>query len=177
MTQPLRFSSAASLIVLGSIIAGCAAHQNRVGSMAHVTKPVGNVGLATQALAALESNNAPMAIDLADKAVAKSPTDATVRALLGNAYFAGGRFRSASRPETTTGEIGIAQEGPDSSVSRRLGDGLIGEVDRHRSIVRFESRERLGGEADIPNRLGDMRHRANAVLMRGTSRDYRTQHD
>ena len=95
MNQPLRFSSAASLIVLGSMIAGCAAHQARVGSAAHVTKPAGNVGLATQALAALESNNAPMAIDLAEKAVAKSPTDAPVRALLGNAYFAGGRFRSA----------------------------------------------------------------------------------
>lgn len=95
MTQPLRFSSAASLIVLGSMIAGCAAHQTRVGAAAHVAKPNANAGLATQALAALESNNAPMAIDLAEKAVAKSPADAPVRALLGNAYFAGGRFRSA----------------------------------------------------------------------------------
>jgi Flp pilus assembly protein TadD len=77
------------------MIAGCAAHQARVGSAAHVTKVDENAGLATRALVALNSNNAPLAIDLAERAVAKSPTDAPVRALLGNAYFAGGRFRSA----------------------------------------------------------------------------------
>ena len=37
----------------------------------------------------------PLAIDLAEKAVAKNPDDAGFRALLGNTYFAGGRFRSA----------------------------------------------------------------------------------
>ena len=96
MNQPLRFSSAASLVVLGSMIAGCAAHQARVGSATHVNgKAQENASYATRALAALSSNNAPMAIDLAERAVAKSPTDASVRALLGNCYFAGGRFRSA----------------------------------------------------------------------------------
>lgn len=95
MNQPLRFSSAASLIVLGSMIAGCAAHQSRVTAATHVTKPDENAGLATRALAALNSNNVPLAIDFAEKAVAKSPADAPVRALLGSAYFAGGRFHSA----------------------------------------------------------------------------------
>ena len=56
---------------------------------------VGDVGLATRALAALNSNNVPMAIDYAERAVAKTPNDAGFRTLLGNAYFAGGRFRSA----------------------------------------------------------------------------------
>ena len=37
----------------------------------------------------------PTAIDLAERAVAKTPDDAGFRALLGNAYFAGGRFASA----------------------------------------------------------------------------------
>jgi len=96
MNQPLRFSSAASLVVLGSMIAGCAAHQARVGSATHVnTKAPENASYATRALAALSSNNVPMAISLAEQAVTKSPTDASVRALLGNCYFAGGRFRSA----------------------------------------------------------------------------------
>jgi tetratricopeptide (TPR) repeat protein len=36
-----------------------------------------------------------MAIDFAERAVANKPNDAGFRALLGNAYFAGGRFRSA----------------------------------------------------------------------------------
>lgn len=96
MNQPLRFSSAASLVVIGSVIAGCAAHQARVGSATHVNDKVQeNASYATRALAALSSNNAPMAIALAEQAVAKSPTDASVRMLLGNSYFAGGRFRSA----------------------------------------------------------------------------------
>jgi Flp pilus assembly protein TadD len=50
---------------------------------------------ATRALAALDANNFPLAIDLAEKAVAKSPDQASVRTLLANAYFAGGRFHSA----------------------------------------------------------------------------------
>src|SRR5262249_22953847 len=46
-------------------------------------------------MAALNSNDIPTAISFAEKAVAKTPNDAGFRALLGNAYFAGGRFASA----------------------------------------------------------------------------------
>ncbi|HET7282048.1 MAG TPA: hypothetical protein VFI67_06970, partial [Sphingomicrobium sp.] len=89
MTQPLRFSTAASLIVLGSMIAGCAAPQARVGSASHLGgKTDENVGLATRALAALNANQVPQAIQLAEQATARTPTAADIRALLGNAYFA-----------------------------------------------------------------------------------------
>jgi D-alanyl-D-alanine carboxypeptidase len=54
-----------------------------------------NVGLATRALASLNANNLPAAISFAEQAVEKSPNDAGYRALLGNAYFAAGRFASA----------------------------------------------------------------------------------
>jgi Flp pilus assembly protein TadD len=77
------------------MIAGCAAPQSHFGAASSVSKVDPNAALGTRALAALNSNNAPLAIELAEKAVAKSPDDDTVRALLGNAYFAGGRFRSA----------------------------------------------------------------------------------
>jgi Flp pilus assembly protein TadD len=98
MNKPLRFSSAASLVVLGSVIAGCAAPQARVGAASHVgPKANEEVGLATRALAALNSNDIPAAIDFAERAVAKTPGEASFRALLGNAYFAGGRFRSAEQ--------------------------------------------------------------------------------
>jgi len=98
MTKPLRFSSAASLVVLGSVIAGCAAPQARVRAASHVSaKADQEVGLATRALAALNSNNIPMAIDFAERAVANTPSDPSFRALLGNAYFAGGRFHSAEQ--------------------------------------------------------------------------------
>jgi Flp pilus assembly protein TadD len=95
MNQPLRSSSAASIVVLASILAGCAASQSVSGGATNFGGKVGDIGLATRALDALNSNKVPQAIDLAERAVAKSPTDAGFRALLGNAYFAGGRFRSA----------------------------------------------------------------------------------
>ena len=95
MHKPLRTTSAASLVVLATMIAGCATPQTRVVGAQFGGKATVEVGLATRALAALNSNNVPLAIDLAERAVAKTPTDAGFRALLGNAYFAGGRFRSA----------------------------------------------------------------------------------
>jgi Flp pilus assembly protein TadD len=96
MNQPLRTTSALSLVILSSMIAGCAAPQSRVGSATHVGgKADPDAGLATRALAALNSNNVPMAIELGERAVAKNPGDAILRALLGNAYFAAGRFHSA----------------------------------------------------------------------------------
>jgi D-alanyl-D-alanine carboxypeptidase len=96
MNQQLRTGSAASLVVLASMLAGCAAPQAHVGAATYFGgKSGGDVGLATRALAALNSNNVPEAINLAERAVAKSPNDAGFRALLGNAYFAGGRFHSA----------------------------------------------------------------------------------
>ena len=95
MHKPLRNTSAASLVVLATMIAGCATPQTRVVGAQFGGKATVEIGLATRALAALNSNNVPMAIELAERAVAKTPTDAGFRALLGNAYFAGGRFRSA----------------------------------------------------------------------------------
>src|SRR6478672_2241074 len=96
MNQPLRTSSAVSLVILSSMIAGCAAPSAHMGAATHFGgKAEGDVGLASRALSALNSNNVPLAIELAERAVAKSPNDAGFRALLGNAYFAGGRFRSA----------------------------------------------------------------------------------
>ena len=99
MKQALRSSTAAS-IVLASILAGCAAPAARTGAATSFGGQVGDVGLATRALEALNSNKVPQAIELAQQAVAKSPTDAGFRALLGNAYFAGGRFRSAEAAYT-----------------------------------------------------------------------------
>jgi Flp pilus assembly protein TadD len=96
MNQPLRTSSAASLVALASMIAGCAAPQGHVGAAsAYNKKDAGDVAYGTRAIAALNENNAFLAVELAEKAVAKSPQDDTVRGLLANAYFAAGRFGSA----------------------------------------------------------------------------------
>jgi len=95
MNKSLRSSSAASIVVLASILAGCAAPEARTDSASHFGGKVGDIGLATRAQVALNAHKIPEAIQLAEQAVAKLPTDAGFRALLGNAYFAGGRFRSA----------------------------------------------------------------------------------
>ena len=93
MTTPLRFGSAVSAIALASMLAGCATTQPKTHFGGKVADE--NVGLATRAMAALNSNQIPTAIDFAEKAVAQNPDDAGFRALLGNIYFAGGRFASA----------------------------------------------------------------------------------
>jgi Flp pilus assembly protein TadD len=91
MSRPLRFGSAASAIALASMLAGCATPQKTgFGGKADM-----NVGLATRALMALNAKDIPTAIDFAERAVEKNPGDAGFRALLGNAYFAAGRFWSA----------------------------------------------------------------------------------
>ena len=96
MSKPFRFASAASLVTLATMIAGCAAPQHHAASVSGFGGQAdGEVGLATRALAALNSNDIPTAISFAERAVEKTPNDAGFRALLGNAYFAGGRFASA----------------------------------------------------------------------------------
>lgn len=93
MTTPLRFGSAVSAIALATMLAGCATTQPKTHFGGRAADE--NVGLATRAMAALNSNKIPEAIDFAERAVAQNPDDAGFRALLGNAYFAGGRFASA----------------------------------------------------------------------------------
>jgi D-alanyl-D-alanine carboxypeptidase len=96
MPKAHRFGSAISVLALASMIGGCAAPHDRVSSASGFGgKTGGEIGLATQAMAALNSNNIPSAINFAERAVAKTPNDAGFRALLGSTYFAGGRFRSA----------------------------------------------------------------------------------
>lgn len=94
MSKAFQFGSAISFAAVASIMAGCAAPQSHVAT-SFGGKANENVGLATRAMAALNSNDIPAAISFAERAVAKTPNDAGFRALLGNAYFAAGRFQSA----------------------------------------------------------------------------------
>src|SRR5688572_766259 len=92
MSQPIRFAPTLTAIAMASVIAGCATPQ-AAGSGASVGKT--NIGVATRALAALNSNDFANAVKYGEQAVENSPNDAGLRALLGNAYFASGRFASA----------------------------------------------------------------------------------
>ena len=97
MSKPLRFAPAFTALAMASAIAGCAAPQFGTRSASNFGGKVdkANIGIATKALMALNSNDYATAVKLAERAVENSPNDAGFRALLGNAYFGSGRFASA----------------------------------------------------------------------------------
>jgi Flp pilus assembly protein TadD len=96
MAKPSRLAPAVSFAALATVLTGCATSADKVNSASYREgKQEGDVGLATRAAAALTANNVPAAIDFAERAVAKTPDDAGFRGLLGNTYFAGGRYASA----------------------------------------------------------------------------------
>ena len=86
-----------SAAIIAGLLAGCASTSNRVVSRGFGGRSNADLGLATRALAALSANNVVEAIALAERAVEKTPADAGFRTLLGNTYFAAGRFRSAEQ--------------------------------------------------------------------------------
>lgn len=92
MTNSLRFGSALAVVAAASMVGGCAAPR-ATGFGGRVADS--NLGAATKAAIAMQSNDFATAIPLAERAVESSPTDAGFRSLLGNAYFGAGRFASA----------------------------------------------------------------------------------
>ena len=97
MSKSLRFAPAFTAIAMASAIAGCAAPQFGTRSASNFGGKIdtANIGVATKALVALNGKDYPAAVKYAEQAVAGSPNDAGFRALLGNVYFASGRFASA----------------------------------------------------------------------------------
>ena len=91
----LRFGTAVSALALATTISGCAMPSFGKASSANAAQGKANLAYGLRAQMALEAGDFTSAIDLAEKAVEANPNDITVRGLLGNAYFAGGRFASA----------------------------------------------------------------------------------
>lgn len=97
MTKPNRLGAALTALGLVTALAACAANPGKVRSASIFGGKVDqqNIGLATRAQAALAAEDYASAIRLAEQAVGNRPNDAGFRALLGNSYFAAGRFASA----------------------------------------------------------------------------------
>lgn len=95
MNRTSRFGTAISSIAIAAVISGCAAGQQSRESIFGAKVDRANIGLATRAQAALAEGELATAVALAERAVENSPNDAGFRALLGNIYFASGRFASA----------------------------------------------------------------------------------
>jgi len=97
MNSRSRLGASLSTIAVAAALSGCAVGQQHRESIFGKKVDHENIGLATRALAELNDNHLTAAVDLAERAVANSPTDAGFRALLGNCYFASGRFVSAEQ--------------------------------------------------------------------------------
>jgi Flp pilus assembly protein TadD len=94
MRTPKNALLIASSIVLALPVTGCAMGGQRPSGFASKVDK-GNIGVALKAQAALEQGDTASAVRFAEQAVENSPGDAGFRSLLGNVYFAAGRFRSA----------------------------------------------------------------------------------
>jgi Flp pilus assembly protein TadD len=97
MKRTGRFASSLSILAVAAVLSGCAAGQQSRESIFGSRVDRANIGLATKAQAALSQNDYATAVSLAEQAVENTPNDAGFRALLGNCYFASGRFASAEQ--------------------------------------------------------------------------------
>ncbi len=98
MFKPLRFGTALTAIAMISGATGCSSpgsNRARSASIFGGKVDTSNIGLATRAQIAFVAEDYRSAVTLAERAVEASPNDAGFRALLGNIYFASGRFASA----------------------------------------------------------------------------------
>jgi Flp pilus assembly protein TadD len=95
MIRTPRFAPTLTAIALASVIAGCASPQSKVLTSFGGKQGKPQIGMAMRALAALNADDYAGAVNFGERAVQNSPNDAGFRSLLGNAYFASGRFASA----------------------------------------------------------------------------------
>jgi len=97
MSTLLRTTAAVTAIAAAGLVAGCASPSSKMQVSGGFAKPadLGKIGLATRALAALQAGDKDEAQRFAERAVEATPDDAGFRSLLGNVYFAQGRFASA----------------------------------------------------------------------------------
>lgn len=83
------------MLAMATVLTGCAAGNTKRESIFGSKVDRSNIGLATRAQAALAGGDVVTAVQFAERAVENTPNDAGFRALLGNTYFASGRFASA----------------------------------------------------------------------------------
>ena len=97
MNRPSRIRTTLSSVAIAAMLSGCATGQQNRESIFGSKVDHENIGLATRAQMALNAQDYSKAVELAERAVENSPSDAGFRTLLGNAYFAAGRFASAEQ--------------------------------------------------------------------------------
>jgi Flp pilus assembly protein TadD len=102
------FGSAISTLAIVEVLSGCAVGQESRQSLSSKAATA-KVGLGMRAQTALEAGQFSTAVDLAEQAVQYTPNDAGFRKLLGNCYFAAGRFASAEQAYRDSLTLSAAQ--------------------------------------------------------------------
>ena len=113
--KTLRMGTAVSALALAGMLAGCASPMSRSAS---VSKGKAPAAYALRAQMALGSGDYVSAVTLAEQAAEATPQDFNVRTLLGNTYFASGRFASAEAAYTDSLALASAQPQIMAPVSR-----------------------------------------------------------
>jgi D-alanyl-D-alanine carboxypeptidase len=157
MSKAIRFGSAVSFVALATMMASCAAPKQHASSASGQAS--GEVGLALRAVAAISAHDYSAGIDFAERAVDKTPKDAGVRALLGSAYFAAGRFASAEAAYKDSLSINASQ--PQVALKLALVEIAQGKNDEATALL--ESGRGILDPADYGLALALAGHPAQAV--------------
>ncbi|WP_343347769.1 tetratricopeptide repeat protein [Sphingomicrobium sp. XHP0239] len=103
-----QMGQAIAAAAMAGALAACTASTDRVGGFAGDVDRA-NMGMAMKAQSALIEGDFVAAVGLAERAVETNPRDVGYRTLLGNAYFAAGRFASAEAAYRDSLELMPAQ--------------------------------------------------------------------
>ena len=176
MVRLSSFRSGISAAVIATMLAGCATGGAQTAKAHFGGRANSDIGLATRALAALAANKVGEATELAERAVARTPNDAGFRTLLGNAYFAGGRFRSAE--QAYKDGLSLYQNQPQTVLKLALVQIAQGKNDQ--AVAFLEAGRGLLDPSDygLALALAGRLHEAVAVLdqaARGPSSDSRVR--
>ena len=133
MNRASRFATTLSTLAVAATLTGCATGQQARSAAVGSKADMSNIGLAIRAQAALSAQQFAAAIDLAERAVQNSPNESELRALLGNCYFAGGRFASAEAAYRDS--LTLAANQPSLMLKLALVEIAQGKHDQARSVL------------------------------------------
>ncbi len=162
MNRSLRYGTALSALAMAGLVSGCATGQRN--SFGQGTAAVSSkAGLAMRAQLALESGDFARAVGLAEQAVEHSPGQAAFRAVLGNAYFAAGRFASAEGAYRDSLSLSAAQP----AVVLKLALAEIAQGKNAQALADLEAARDYLEAADYGLAIALAGHPADAVAVLG----------
>lgn len=147
MARTTRYATALTALGVVGLLSGCATPGPRSAETRAQSGKAGNskAGLATRAIIALEKGDFANAINFAEQAVENSPSNAQFRTLLGNAYFAGGRFASAEAAYRDS----LALQDGQAPVILKLALVSIGQGKNDQAVGLLQSAQGLLDPADL----------------------------